>query len=198
VKIAVIGTHGVGKTTLVHIIAAHLLKQGKSTCVVDEVVRDCPFPINERSTVDGGYWIVTEQISRELTAEAKKYEFIVCDRSAIDPVMYLNAHDFKQHYCDLKDFAMKWMQTYDLIIYVKPMDNSKIMGDGFRDTNKRFQEKVDDEFNLCIDSLFLSYLKMNIYKIDQGEIFTPEINNRLNRIFTENDLTNGEEEWISG
>jgi thymidylate kinase len=188
-KIAIIGTHGVGKTTLAHILASYSMKKGMSTFVVSEVVRDCPFPINDESCVDGGYWIVAEQVSRELSAKANRYEVIICDRSSIDPVMYLNARDFSQPYNDLFEFANKWMQTYDIILYVKP-SKEEIRGDGFRDTNKRFQEKVDEQFNLYIESIFIDYLKTNIFKVESEEIFTREIGELIKNIF-------GEDEWIT-
>ena len=92
-KIAVIGTHGVGKTTLVHMLATYAIRNAKKVSIIEEVVRDCPFPINDKSTIDWAYWLVTEQISRELSSEARKQDLIVCDRSAIDPVMYLNSHN---------------------------------------------------------------------------------------------------------
>lgn len=188
-KIAVIGTHGVGKTTFSHMLTSHLMRQGKSAFMVSEVVRECPFPINDKSSVDGGYWIVTEQIARELKAKAQGYEIIVCDRSSIDPVMYLNARHFLEHYNDLYEFAHNWMKTYDVIFYIEPAQG-QIKSDGFRDTDKRFQEKVDEEFNLYLNSIFINNLKTNIYKVDSGEIFESPVRQIINR-------TIGDEEWQS-
>ena len=45
-KIAFIGTHGVGKTTLCYDLAALLKRQGLNVDVVKEVARLSPLPIN--------------------------------------------------------------------------------------------------------------------------------------------------------
>jgi nicotinamide riboside kinase len=188
-KIAIIGTHGIGKTTLSHIIAAYSVKKGKSTFIVSEVIRDCPFPINDQSTVEGGYWIVTEQIARELRAKAARYEVIICDRSAIDPVLYLEAMNFREGFPELKSFANKWMQTYDIVLYIEPPDID-IVSDGFRDTNKTFQKKVDDQFNLYLNSIFIDYLNINIFRINSEEIFTRGIDQILDTILGDDEWTN--------
>ena len=46
-KIAFIGTHGVGKTTLCYDLAAALKKRDLTVELVREVARECPLPINQ-------------------------------------------------------------------------------------------------------------------------------------------------------
>ena len=50
-KIAFIGTHGVGKTTLCFELAALLKKRDRVVEMVREVARFCPLPINRDTTV---------------------------------------------------------------------------------------------------------------------------------------------------
>ena len=50
-KIAFIGSHGVGKTTLCFELAAALKRLDLSVDVVKEVARGCPLPINQATTV---------------------------------------------------------------------------------------------------------------------------------------------------
>ena len=46
IKIAFVGTHGVGKTTLCYELAAWMKKREARVDMVREVARRCPLPIN--------------------------------------------------------------------------------------------------------------------------------------------------------
>ena len=52
VKIAFLGTHGVGKTTLCFDLASRLKRLDMSVDIVKEVARSCPLPINQDTTLD--------------------------------------------------------------------------------------------------------------------------------------------------
>ena len=58
-KIAFIGSHGVGKTTLCYDLAARLKRQDRAVDLVKEVARRCPLPIN-RDTTERYTVVVTE------------------------------------------------------------------------------------------------------------------------------------------
>jgi adenylate kinase family enzyme len=68
VKIALIGTHGVGKTTLCFDLAARLKRLDRSVHLVTEVARDCPLPLNRDTTLDAQSWILHTQCAREIAA----------------------------------------------------------------------------------------------------------------------------------
>lgn len=163
-KIAIIGTHGVGKTTLAYQIAAQAKILGKNATTLSEVARSCPFPLNDSFTIDGANWIVTSQINRELSAKSDKYDVIVCDRSAYDPICYLQAGKCSaREFQRLRMFAEEWLKTYDTIIYVCPV-NSDIVDDGVRDLNEDFQKSVDMKFN--------KYIKNSIFYDDNFKTIT--------------------------
>ena len=65
-KLALIGTHGVGKTTLAYEICSLLKKAAHNVELVTEVAQRSPFPINEVTTLDGQLWILHAQIAKEL------------------------------------------------------------------------------------------------------------------------------------
>jgi len=183
-KIAIIGAHGVGKTALAHMLATQCERSGLRYTVLNDVFRDCLYPSYDELAVDGAYWLVAEQIARELGAKALGYEVIICNRSTIDPIMYLNTRDFKQSYADLTTFASKWMMSYDVILYVTPPDSNLVSTDPI----KTYQEKVDNEFNLYLESIFVNYLKTNIYRINSDDIFTYDVTQILKTVA-------GDEEW---
>jgi len=67
-KIAFIGSHGVGKTTLCYGLAARLKARDVSLDIVGEVARRCPLPINRATTTAAQAWILHTQIAEELLA----------------------------------------------------------------------------------------------------------------------------------
>ncbi|MEO1370679.1 MAG: hypothetical protein AAFX50_26145, partial [Acidobacteriota bacterium] len=67
-KIAFIGSHGVGKTTLCYGLAARLKAADFALEVVGEVARRCPLPINRDTTLSAQTWILHTQIAEEILA----------------------------------------------------------------------------------------------------------------------------------
>ena len=65
-KLALIGTHGVGKTTLVYEVCSLLKKAHHNVELVTEVARQSPFPVNAETTLSGQLWILHAQIAAEL------------------------------------------------------------------------------------------------------------------------------------
>jgi len=178
-KIAIIGTHGTGKTTLAYVIATAAKQKGVNVKLVQEVARTSPFPLNEDFDIDCAHWIITSQIKRELSAKAEKSEMIICDRSSIDPICYLKAVDKPTpKYEALEDFADEWMKTYDKIIFVYPT-GEKLDFDGVR--------CMDDEYQLEVHDNFLEYIersKMAVTLFPASKIFENDIKPLLDIIFT--------------
>ena len=87
-KVAFIGTHGVGKTTLCYGLAAGLKARDVTPEVVREVARRFPLPINQDTNVASQSWILHTQIAEELVAQAH-YGVVICDRSVLDNYVYM-------------------------------------------------------------------------------------------------------------
>ena len=69
-KIALIGSHGVGKTTLCFELAARLKRRNVDVEIVREVARRCPLPINQETTIAAQEWIAHSQVTAEIEAAA--------------------------------------------------------------------------------------------------------------------------------
>lgn len=67
-KIAFVGSHGVGKTTLCYGLASRLKRRDVALEIVHEVARRSPLPINTDTTVPAQRWILLSQIAEELVA----------------------------------------------------------------------------------------------------------------------------------
>ncbi len=176
-KIAILGTHGVGKTTLSSQLFTYCVKRGKNTRLIHEVVRDCPFGLHEKQSIDTVSWIVSKQIGYELDAKAKGAEIIICDRSAVDPVMYLYAQvgvKLDEYGQNLSDLAHSWLATYDVLIYIRPSDRP-IVEDGFRSTDVALQRTVDYEFSISINDVVENYPSKQVYTLNSSAVFDSDL-----------------------
>lgn len=176
-KIAVVGTHGVGKTTLCNAIVKRAREEGKSVELIGEVVRECPYPINEDMTFEACQWIVLTQILREMEAEKKKPDLIVCDRSAYDPCIYfdylrkINRSKYDQDRLDnLRYSTNSYLKTYSNILFVRP-SGKLIEKDGFRMSDPKMQCEIDMEFEIFIRCFSRDFDYRYIFMLNSQPIF---------------------------
>jgi len=137
-KIAFIGSHGVGKTTLCYGLAARLKARDVVLEIVHEVARRCPLPINEASNLAAQSWILHTQIADELAASAR-HPVVICDRSVLDNYVYMLLRAGRQ--TGLEALVAWWLTSYDLLVHV-PIVQS-LQADGLRSTDPAFQRLVD-------------------------------------------------------
>ncbi len=140
VKLALIGTHGVGKTTLAFEICSLLKKAAYNVELVAEVARQAPFPVNESTSLEAQLWILHAQIAAELRAAATATN-VICDRSVLDNYCYLVNKFGRQH--PLESWLEWWMRSYSLLVGVPPRPEG-IPPDGFRSENLEFQQRIHD------------------------------------------------------
>jgi thymidylate kinase len=137
-KVAFIGSHGVGKTTLCYDLAAILKRQGLSVDIVKEVARLSPLPINRKTSLEAQTWILTTQISEEIRS-ASQHQVVVCDRSVLDNYAYMVLACGRQRW--LERLINHWIRTYDLLFKV-PV-SGEAAADGVRDTDDFFIRSID-------------------------------------------------------
>jgi hypothetical protein len=139
-KLALIGAHGVGKTTLAYETCSLLKKAGHHVEVVTEVARRSPFPVHDGSPIEGQLWILHAQITKELDALSRA-PHLICDRSVLDNYCYL-ANRFGRQ-AKLEQWLSWWLDSYSLFISVPPMADG-IPPDGFRSENLEFQHRIHE------------------------------------------------------
>jgi thymidylate kinase len=137
-KIAFIGTHGVGKTTLCFDLAARLKRLDLSVDLVKEVARRCPLPINQETTFDAQAWIFHTQIAEEINASSK-FEAVICDRSVLDNYAYL-VHRVGER-PEFEATLTEWIRSYDGLFWVPVVARPSF--DGTRDTSASFQQEIE-------------------------------------------------------
>jgi nicotinamide riboside kinase len=155
-KIAFIGSHGVGKTTLCYGLAARLKKRDVSLDVVHEVARRCPLPINEDTGVAAQSWILHTQLGEELVA-GDRHPVVICDRSVLDNYVYLLLAAGRQP--GLEPLIDYWIGTYDLLVHVPIVGQPS--ADGVRATDPSFQAAVDERLLREIERHALEVVRLN-------------------------------------
>ncbi len=155
-KIAFIGSHGVGKTTLCYGLAARLKARDLSVEVVREVARRCPLPINQETGVSAQSWILLTQIAEELSAETH-YPVVICDRSVLDNYVYMLLAAGKQPH--LEPLLESWLRSYGLLVRIPIVDTPS--ADGIRATDPSFQRAVDERLALELARRCLSVLELD-------------------------------------
>jgi thymidylate kinase len=153
VKIAFIGTHGVGKTTLCYDLASVLKRHDINVDVVKEVARLSPLPINRKTSLEAQTWILTTQVSEEIRS-ASQHEVVVCDRSVLDNYAYMVLACGRQR--PIERFVDHWMKTYDLLFKV-PMSAGAVSADGVRDTDEFFVRSIDQLVDTLLKEKKIAY-----------------------------------------
>jgi nicotinamide riboside kinase len=161
-KIAFIGSHGVGKTTLCYGLAARLKRRDVALDIVHEVARRSPLPINQSTTVPAQRWILLQQIAEEVIA-AERYPVVLCDRSVLDNYVYLLLAAGADPI--FEPLVERWLATYDLLVHVPILElPSK---DGVRAADPSFQRAVDARLESEIAARRLRVLELDAAESDR-------------------------------
>jgi hypothetical protein len=164
-KLALIGTHGVGKTTLAYEVCSLLKKADYNVELVTEVARRSPFPVNEGTTLEGQLWILHAQIAAELEAAARA-PHVICDRAVLDNYGYLVNKFGRQP--QLETWLSWWMDSYSLLVAVPPMADG-IPPDGFRSENLEFQHRIHDLIEELLDEPPFQKLNDRVLRLDRRD-----------------------------
>lgn len=154
-KIAFIGTHGVGKTTLCYELAAVLKREGVHVDIVKEVARLSPLPINQKTSLEAQTWIFLTQMAEEIRS-GSQHDVLVCDRSVLDNYAYMMLAFGRQ--LPIERYMHHWMKSYDLLFKV-PF-SGQLAADGVRDTDTFFAESVDQLVDRLLEERSLPHERL--------------------------------------
>ena len=161
-KIAFIGSHGVGKTTLCYDLASALKRQGASVDIVKEVARLSPLPINRQTSVDAQTWILMTQVAEEIRSTSQN-DVVVCDRSVLDNYAYMVLACGRQK--PIERFVDHWMKTYDLLFKV-PFAGAA-SADGVRDTDEFFIRSIDELVDTLLEEKKIGHERLPLGRRDE-------------------------------
>jgi thymidylate synthase/nicotinamide riboside kinase len=160
-KLALTGSHGTGKTTLISAIAEKLAEKKVSFELVREIPRvvcesvdDDRFFRQDANTFAKQTLLLQGQMQAELAAGLDSPELILCDRALLDHWIY-TAHFHRSGLAEQKILDVyvstiaQHCQTYDLIFYL-PIEFVAV-DDGVREADLEFQKAIDRDIRSFLE-----------------------------------------------
>lgn len=149
-RIAVVGAHGVGKTTFAKALSLKL-----NFPIIPDTAAEAlhkGFVVNEKTPPENQLWMLCKQIEYEREIKTN----FVADKTLYDNMVYAK-HIFSKNRSLLKvikEIVLSNAQ-YDLFFYI-PIE-IPLIGDGGRSVNPIFQRKVDYEYVRLLRKLAIKY-----------------------------------------
>lgn len=151
-KIAISGSHGVGKTTLARALAKEL-----GLPMISEVARDVAKKQGFKTTEQIRHAFKLQRMIYQLSvyhtqikAEEDSWRGFIADRSIFDVVAYCIYYDLPLGLVEyLRSDAINHSRRYDLIIYC-PVPGGGLENDGFRLLDKESQKMVDNSLQILL------------------------------------------------
>lgn len=164
-KIAIAGTHGVGKTTLAH----SLMKSFNYHFVVvnSQIARSIirnGYPLGKEATVESYIQYIIAQLRVE--QELEECDLFISDRTLLDPLAYAIVN---QKYVNskiptgiielLKRVWLLELQQYDLYVFV-PIE-FPMQSDGIRPEDEEYRAKIEEQMILLLDENRVKYITVS-------------------------------------
>ena len=145
-KIAIIGTHGTFKTTLVYFLAGVLKAKGKSVGIIREMATACPYFKDGRGNILAQNWIILTQVQLERDYE-QIYDYVICDRSVVDNYIYaIQAYKKEEQPLPgwIEPFVLHHLKSYDYL-FKTPISPIGLVNDGIRSIDRKWQQEVEEQ-----------------------------------------------------
>lgn len=160
-KVAVIGSHGTFKTTLVHFLAGVLKAKGKNVGTIREVTRACPYFKGTHGNVMAQNWILLTQAQWEREFQ-DVYDYVLCDRGLIDNFIYaMEAYEKEQQQIPpwLEPFVLHHTTSYHFL-FKTPLAPEGLINDGIRSVDREWQKEIDTKLKLYLEEKKISYIEL--------------------------------------
>jgi len=165
--IGLMGTHGTGKSTYSRKLWAWAQKEfGGGVSLIKEVARRCEYPVNKETSAEAQLWIFTTQMAEELAA-MRRAEVVICDRTVLDGLAYSEAAGLTDVVDACLPMALMWIERYSEIYWFRPV-KGRLVADGFRDTDPKFQAEID---MILADWIITYHLKVT--EVNGDGLFIP-------------------------
>jgi len=174
-KIAIIGTHSTGKTTLGKLLVEKLRQEGFRVNYLQELARKCPFPINEASHFEAQKWILENQFQHEKNLNLTD-GILICDRATIDNFAYMKRAAKNQDLDKYEKLAVDHMPSYDFVFKTIKL-NITAENDGVRSVNNEFRDEIDS-----LISNFLHTYRINHHPLTPTTDYNTHIKHILEKI----------------
>lgn len=181
-KIAIIGTHGTGKSTLCDYLSFRLRRRGYSVNTTPEHASDCPFEINGKD-FRAQEWIVAQQFVSELEIQHQKggrkpKDFYIFDRSILDGYVY-SLDMMKRERVDklpgwMSQIVSDHIGTYGFL-FRTTIYNGGLIVDGTRSVDPVWQNEIDKLFDHVLKKKEVKYIQLPLNVEAEKELTSKEI-----------------------
>lgn len=142
-KIAIVGAHGVGKTTLSEKLAKYLNLPTIHDVAIEAL--DKGFEINENTPPETQFWLFARQLEEERLTKA-----FVADKCLMDYTVYADIIFDDDRLKSLLAEMIEKNAKYDYVFYL-PIE-FPIEDNGIRSTDVEFQKRVDERYRDLLNS----------------------------------------------
>ncbi|MCX6317289.1 MAG: ATP-binding protein [Bacteroidetes bacterium] len=158
-RIAVTGTHSVGKTTFINDLIAHFQNEGKKVTLINEVARDL-IKKGFKITPLTEYGIVHYMKSYLELERNAKGKLIISDRSLLDLLSYITVDQspsIRSAYLDLiHEVWLMEKSRFDMYFYI-PVEFG-LTQDGSRSSDEKYRLAVDKQIVDFLQQFDLKYV----------------------------------------
>ena len=162
-KIAVIGSHGTFKTTLLYFLAGVLKAKGKNVGIIPEVTRACPYFKGSHGNVLAQNWILLTQAQWEREYQ-DTYDYVLCDRSVVDNFIYaVQAYKKEEQAIPawLEPFILHHGKSYNFL-FKTPVSPYGLIDDGVRSIDRNWQKEIDTQLKEYLQEKTISHVELPI------------------------------------
>lgn len=163
-KIAISGTHGSGKSTLISEVYSKLKKRNIRVNMTVEVARKSIFLASNEKNADMQLDLFGKQISEEMEA-SRNCDLLICDRSIVDILMYtklfLSEDETAKLYRRAMDgFAKEYCSTYDYVFKLSTIYNADLVKDDIRPKGEDLQIQASERIELELKNLGIGFVEL--------------------------------------
>ena len=165
-KIAIIGTHGTFKTTLVYFLAGVLKAKGKSVGIIREIATACPYFKDGRGDVLAQNWILLNQVQLEREYE-EIYDYVICDRSVVDNYIYaMQAYQKENQTLPewIEPLVLHHIKSYNYL-FKTPISPLGLVNDGIRSIDKKWQQEVEDQLVMYLEEKKIKHIELPVSEV---------------------------------
>lgn len=158
-KIAFIGPHASGKTTLIKDFLAKWPMYSVTTKTYRDIIKEKKLNINKSGTPEHQKEILNALIDEAQNAATANEENVVFDRSVVDNIVYSLWHNAKKtegftddFIIECKTLAALTLKHYDILFYVPSRPEIPITPRDYRDNSPEYREEINNIFEALIAS----------------------------------------------
>jgi nicotinamide riboside kinase len=148
--IAVIGSHGVRKSTAVAGIGATCARLGFRVATLGEVIRTSPHGHNEAATPAAQLWVIATQVAREIETGAG-VDVLVTDRSVVDNYAYYRRAAGDEDPFGVEPLVRSWTAGY--VRHLRLLPDVPLVDDGFRSPAPAFRDEIERLLDRIVPAL---------------------------------------------